>query len=108
MRLIVENIHGNSKVSELGGWLWGRQIMIVPRSHREGQEYFTELYNFFTHSLGPSVDVQTLNTLYPQPQAKWCYQLEPKYSNHRFFVKDAKDLSWFHLKYSQDQACQSR
>ena len=108
MRLHVENIHGNSKVADLGGWLWGRQIIISPKSYREGREHFSELYNFFTQTLGPSIDIQTLETLYPQPRLSWTYQIESKFGNHRFFVKESKDLDWFLLKYSDKLTSQLR
>jgi hypothetical protein len=101
MRLILEGIHGNSKVADLGGWyMGGKQIVICPVSHREGREHFSELYNFFTQALGPSIDIQTLETLTLRPPVTWCYQVDNKGAQHRFFVKNQKDLDWFLLKYS--------
>jgi hypothetical protein len=101
MRLVLESVHGNSKVASLNeGYIWGKQITISPRNYKEGREHFTELFNFFTTTLGGSFDIQTTETIYPHPRAKWTYQIEPKYGNHKFFVKDKKDLDWFLLKYS--------
>lgn len=101
MRLVLEDIHGNSKVAYLGGWLiQGKQITISPRSYSEGRETFTELYDFFTQALGPSVDIHTLDTLKPCIITSWTYQLDSKYGSHRFFIKDQENLTLFLLKYS--------
>ena len=100
MKLILENIHGNSTVSELGDWLWGKQITIVPNTHGDARDHFSELYCFFCESLGPSVDIQTLKTLRLRPHTSWTYQIESRYSQHRFFVKDHENLDWFLIKYS--------
>lgn len=102
MRLILECIHGNSKVFDSNGkWYWrGRQITILPKSHSESVEQFSELYNFFTQSLGPSFDTHTIEVLHPVPTVRWTYQLDPNGYQHRFFIKHAEDLDWFQLKYS--------
>ena len=102
MKLVLEDIHGNSKVSYLGGWsLLGKRITISSRSYNASREDFAELYNFFTQFLGHSVDIQTLDTLKPRPPVTWTYQIESKYGDHHFFVKDQKDLTLFLLKYSE-------
>jgi hypothetical protein len=109
MRLVLEDIHGNSKVSYLGGWtLQGKQITISPKSYTEGRESFTELYDFFTQKLGPSVDIHTLETLKPRILTAWTYQLDSKYDSHRFFVKDQKDLVLFLLTYGEHLTSWSR
>jgi hypothetical protein len=97
---MLEDIHGNSKPAKLGGWLWGKRITISPNSYDEGRKNFTELHDFFTQSFGPGIDIQTLETLNPRPLCNWIYQIESKYGNHRFFVKERKDLDWFLLKYN--------
>lgn len=102
MELVLEDIHGNSKVSSLGGWsLQGKQITVLARSYSASREGFTELYNFFSQALGHSVDVHTLETLKLRLPVAWTYQIDSKYSNHRFFVKDKTDLTLFLLKYGE-------
>ena len=105
MKLILEHIHGNSTVSELGGWVCGKQITITHSSHWNARDHFSELYSFFCESLGPSVDVQTLKTLRPCPHTSWTYQIDSRYSQHRFFVREQKNLDWFLLKYSDKLTC---
>jgi len=101
MKLVLEEIHGNSKVSDMGGWiLQGRQITVSPKLYGESRDHFSELFNFFTETLGHSVDIHTLETLNPRPATIWTYQIESKYGNHRFFIKNRADLDWFLLKYS--------
>jgi len=98
VKLILEDVHGNLKAAD--SYLFGKRITVVTGSWYDNRVSFTELHSFFTQALGPTLDIDTEQVLYPRPKQIWTYQLDHKHGQHRFFVKDRKCLDWFLLKYS--------
>lgn len=98
MQLILDDIRANSKAWD--AYYSGKRITIVTGSWFQNRESFTELHNFFTQSLGPTLDLDAEQLMYPKIKQVWTYQIDNKHGQHRFFVKSKEHLDWFLLKYS--------
>jgi hypothetical protein len=100
MKFVIEHINGNHKASRR----FRRQLTLTANSYNQGREDFTELFNFLTSSFGPSLDINTLDTLKTSDFTKavqWSWVIEPRYDQHRFFFRDDKQLAFIKLKYGQ-------
>lgn len=94
MTLVIEDIHGNSKAFRK----YKKQISIASTRWSDNKKFFAELYSFFSNTYGQSVDIDTQDLL--NLKQSWSYQLGPKYNQHRFFISNTEQVSFFMLKYS--------
>jgi hypothetical protein len=102
MKLVVEHIHGNSKASGK----YRKQITIASSGWSDNKKFFAELYGFFTTTYGHSVDIDTQDLL--NLAQSWSYQLEAKNYQHRFFISNREQESFFLLKYGDKLTSWSR
>lgn len=102
MKLVVEDIHGNSKASGK----YKKQITFGSTGWRDNKKFFAELYGFFSSTYGQSVDIDTQDLL--NLKQSWSYQLDAKRYQHRFFISNSEQMSFFLLKYSDRLTSWSR
>jgi hypothetical protein len=94
--LIFDDVHHKSKACGL----YSKKITIVSCGWNEGKKLFTELYEFFSSAYGSASDIDTQNLLNSLHRAQqWSYQIDVTGYNHKFFLKNSEQYSFFILKY---------
>ena len=92
--LIIDDVHGNSKA--VGSYK--KRITVVSSSWAESKKVFAELYELFSNAYGSVTDIDTESFL--SLKQKWSYQLDLQQYQHRFFISNDEQHSFFLLKYS--------